>query len=276
MDSLIAKYGTKSYSFSKKIVAPPPLPPPSTYPQFARIKHWHERYGRSYIAQRRIEENNPRLHAGASGDPAVFQLVQKSSDRPVSMTPEIEWWIKRLFVESANGQATDAQVIQAYRNAWSGQKAFNNFASWSDGYQSVVLNAHMGKEPMKLQPTICNGATVKVLGPKTTVVGHQVYPIEVLNAQDKNTVKRTLKDAWWMIFAATNSTIEPAPEGNVDPFPYLNDHDIVIPLMGNNTTVAYVEAGWIEFLGNIQYPVYPYYRTWVTETEWKLGRGIPL
>ncbi len=248
---------------------------PIQWPQFARVKHWHERYGRSYIAQRRVEENNPNLHAGAGGDPAVFQRVQLPKDRPVAMTTEIERWIYGLFVEASNGRVPERAVIQAYRNAFSPQKAFTNFTSWGDGRQSVILPANLGNEPMGLQPTICNGATVRVTGNKTRVGGQECYPIEVFNAQDPAILKRTLKDAWWLIFAATNSTIEPAPEGQVDPFPYNGDYDVPIPSMNNNSTTGYIEAGWIEFTGNITAPVYPYYRTWISEAKWKENRGIP-
>lgn len=252
----------------------PPVIVPSVFPQFARIRHWHERYGVSYIARRRIEENNPRLHAGAGGDPAIFQLSTRPKDKAVYMTPEIEWWMYGLFKESCGNRLLESQIKQAYRNAFSGQKAFNNFTSWEDGYQSVVLGSHIGAEPQRLQLVICNGATVKVVGPATTIAGSRVYPIEVMNAQDKNTLKRTLKDAWWLIYTATVSTIEPAPEGQVDPFPYLGDYDIPIPLLANNTTVGFVEAGWVEFLGNITEPSFPYYRSWVSFERWKSGRGL--
>lgn len=259
-----------------QVGSPAPVAAPTTWPRFARIKHWHERYGRSYIAQRRVEESNPYLHAGAAGDPAVFQLVQKASDKAVTLTPELEMWMKRLFVESSNGHVVDKEVIRAYKNATQGGKAFTNYSGWDsqEGHQSVVIGCNLGMEPMKLQLTIGNGATVKVVGPLTQLGGQVVYPIEVLNAHDPATLKRTLKDAWWLIFAATNSTIEPAPEGQVDPFPYLADYDVPIPLLANHATRAYVEAGWIEFLGDISAPVYPYYRTWITEARWKSSRGI--
>lgn len=249
---------------------------PTTWPRFARIKHWHERYGRSYIAQRRVEESNQYLHAGAGGDPAVFQLVQRPTDKAVSLTPELEMWMKRLFVESSQGRLSDSMVVRAYKGAMKGNRAYTNFSGWDsqDGHQSVVIGCNLGMEPMKLQLTIGNGATIKVLGEARRVAGIMSYPIEVLNAQDPKTLTRTLKDAWWLIFPASNSTLEPAPEGQVDPFPYLGDYDVPIPLLANNTTVGYVEAGWVEFLGDISEPVYPYYRTWVSELQWKRNRGL--
>ena len=245
-----------------------------TFPTFGRIIHWHERYGVSYIAQRRIEEGNPNLHKGAGGDPAVFQLNQSSSDRAVFLTPILENWIFGLQTESCRNTLTLTQKKQAYRNLMRGDKAFTNKSGWTDGKQSVILNENMGAEQQRLQLTIANGATVKILGDKIRRGGEDVYPIEVMDAKNPNTITRTIANSWWMMFPATVSTVEPAPEGNVDPFPYLGDNDVIVPLLANNTTVGYVEAGWIELLGNITQPVYPYYRTWVDEQSWKSRRGL--
>lgn len=271
---------------SPPIVTPPtdPTTPPivtTEWPRFARVKHWHERYqgpdgrGLSYIAAKRQLEGDPTLHPLAGGDPAVFQLNQSSTDRPVSLTPDLEKWIYRLDIESSQGKVSNAQVRKTFRNKMHGGKAFTNRTGWSNGYFSAVLGENPGADPQRLQLTIANGATIKVIGPKTRRGGVDVYPIEVLNAQDPNTVNRTLKDAWWMIFAATNSTIEPAPEGRVEPFPHLENYDVMIPLLANNTTVGYIEAGWVEFLeGPLSAPVYPYYQSVVTEEQWKQNRRI--
>jgi hypothetical protein len=41
------------------------------------------------------------------------------------------------------------------------------------------------------------------------------------------------------------------------------------------TTVGYIEAGWIELLPDtITAPLYPYYRSYVTEEMWKKNRQI--
>jgi hypothetical protein len=251
------------------------------WPRFARVLHWHERYkgpdgrGLSYIAYMRVREGIPDLHPFAGGDPAVFQLNQSAKDRAVYLTPELEYWMFGLDIESSQGTLPLSQVQKCYRNKLHGAKAFTNRTGWTNGCSSVILEENTGSEPQRMNLIIANGATVKVLGPKQRRGGKDVYPIEVLNAQDPKTLKRTLKDAWWLIFAATNSTIEPAPEGKVDPFPHLADFDVTIPLLANNTTVGYIEAGWIEFpKEKITAPVYPYYRSFLTEERWKKNRLI--
>lgn len=263
------------------VVTPPPDVPPvvvTEFPHFARVRHFHERYkdeqgrGLSYLAYIRMREGR-MVHRGAGGDPSVFQLNQSSKDRAVYLTPELENWMYGLLVESSQNKLPAEQVKKAYRNMLQGAKAFTNRTGWSDGCQSVVLKVNLGAEQQRLQLTICTGATIKVIGDKFKRGGKWVYPIETLNAQDPNTLKRTLKDAWWLMFAATNSTVEPKTEGNVDPFPNLNDFDVVIPMLSNNTDVGYIESGWVEFINTTQ-PVYPYYRTFVTEEEWKNNRGV--
>jgi len=246
-----------------------------TFPTFARVKHWHERFGLSYLAYARWESGNPRLHAGSYGDPAVFQLNCSSSDHPVHMTPEIENWALGLLRQSSKGTMTEDKLKLAYRNLYEGMKAFTNGFGWDDGYQSVILNLNMGKEAQKLQLTMANGATIKILGRIQRRGGQLVYPFEVMNAQDPNTLKRTLKDSWWLMFPATNSTLEPQPKGTVEPFPKLNDYDLIVPMLANNTNVGYIQAEWVEFLGNnITQPVFPYYKTWVSEEQWKMNRGL--
>ena len=249
---------------------------PSPYPTFGRVKHFHERFGRSYIAQKRIDENNPSLYAGAGGDPAVFQL--RSDGNPVLLTPALESWMYRLLVESSQGKLSSNQVKLAYRSMLQGQRAYTNGFGWNDGYQSIILGENIGRGLMKLNLTIANGATVKLLGDKVWRKGEYQYPIEVLNAQDLSTLSRTLKANWWTIFTATNSTVDPAPEGKVEPFPKLENsnttYDVVIPLLANNATVGWIESGWIEVLGQIKEPRYPYYKTWVSEAQWKINRGL--
>jgi hypothetical protein len=261
--------------FQRKIIVQP-----SGFPRFARVKHWHERYfnaagqGLSYIAAMRQISGNPRLYTGAGGDPSVFKLNSTSTDRAVHLTPDIEWWMFNLLRQSSKGMLLTSQVKTAYKNMLQGQKAFTNFAGWSDGYQSVVLNMNIGAEPQRLMLAMANGATIRVLGDKIKRGGQWCYPFEVMNAQDKNTLNRTLKDSWWLMMPATNSTVEPAPEGTVNNFPYFGNYDAIIPMLANNTTVGYIQAEWVEFLGNITQPVYPYYRSYISESEWKKNRGL--
>lgn len=256
---------------------------PTHYPWFAFIEHWHTLYGRSYIAQRRIEEGNPYLHAGASGDPSVFACNLDTNDRAVHMTPALEQWLFDRNVESCGGNRTYDQVIQAVRNAIKGDKAFSNGTGFDDGYQSTILNENIGAEPWKLQLTCANGFTGKVVGPKQRKAGKWCYPFETMNAQDSATLDRTLANSWWTFMTATVSTIEPAPKGLVTPFPYHGDYDVVIPFIANGNRadwiggvpVSWIEEKWVRFLPeDTNQPQFPYYDCWVSEAQWKEGRNI--
>ena len=241
-------------------------PVPSYFPRFARVKHWHERYfnpqgqGLSYVAANRMLQNNPHLYGtNCKGLPSVFKLNMGSADHPVVMTEKIQRWMFRMLKESTGM----LDPTQCWRNLTEHQKAYTNGMGREDGYTDWILGVNLVEDSgMKLDLTIANGATIKILGDKFKRGGEWVYPFEVLNASDPSILNLTYAKAWWLVFAATNSTVDPVTEGRVDPFPYGGARDVPVPLLANNTTVGHIESGWVEFL-----PVehvgraFPYYRS---------------
>lgn len=235
-----------------------------THKVFARVLHFHERYGLNYVDYQRLTQ--PNYAPNAHGMPSCFQLSQ-TTERAVPLTKPLQLWMYGLGYRN----------IPCWRNTTDEGTAFFNRSGIKSGGADYIQGINLDADPIKLQPVIGTGATVRVVGNKVRRGGKDCYPIECLNANDPDTLQRTLKDAWWLVFAATVSTIEPRPFGQVNPFPKNEDYEVPIPLLGNNTNVLYIEAGWLSFLdAPVTQPVYPYYNSFVDEAEWKrkTNRGI--
>lgn len=222
---------------------------------FARVKHFPEVYGLSYVAYQR--EQKPGGFT-AAGYPEVFKLISESGDRPVSLTPALEAMWVRLLTEGSG--LPIAKVLQAYGNLTMDGRAFTDRGSWTNGYQSVPLNENIGAEPMKMVTIIGGGATVKVISGQLRLGNLNVHKIEVMNSLDPATAKATYKTHWWMIYHAPIGYHDPYPLGVVETFPQLNDLPVRIPLMAHGKNYAYIESKWLEMLpAGIDRPVYPYY-----------------
>lgn len=140
-----------------------------------------------------------------------------------------------------------------------GAKAFTNKTGWDNGYQDVILDENMGKENFKLQPTICHGATVKVMREPFMKGGVLVSEIEILDALDPATLTRTYANSRHLIFPAINWYRFPEPHGKADYFPLFDEHDVPIPLLGYGTNRGYIETQWLRFITNDEYPANPYW-----------------
>ena len=237
--------------------SPPPPPPVSTWPRPARIKHYHERWkhrttgeGLSYIAYKMHYEG----WGWAAGDPAAVPFVQQAGVKPVRITPQMEWFIYGLLVESANGALTENQLEAAYRNLLRDDKCYNNKTGWNNGYQSVVLGENLGSEMMRMTGVICTGAMVKVLGPEERIAGKTVYPVLALNNMDATSYQAKYQSDIFTIHAATNSVTAPKADpyhpGKVDPWPILGDahKSTPFPIFGQGVNKVYIEKDWIELL----------------------------
>jgi hypothetical protein len=231
------------------------------WPYPARVMHWHERYGLSYIAWKQKYEGWP---AGISGDPAVVPLIHPSDWKPPLLTPELEWWWYGLMRQASHGTLNDDVIDKCYANTLDGAKAYTDYSGWTNGNQSVVLNVNLGASLMRMGGRIANGATVIVTGDAVQVAGHWCWPIRLLDALDKNTLLQTWGGCWWGIFAATNSVYNPFPYGVVDPFPIFGDAgwSVPVPLLGQGTTTGYIECDWLEWLPyGTAARQWPYYKT---------------
>lgn len=242
-------------SFKRRTIALPRWP----YP--ARVKHWHERYGLSYVAWKQKNEGWP---LGITGDPAVVPLVHPSDWQPPLLTPDLEWWWYRLMIQASHNTLLDDVIYRCYEQTTRGDKAFTDYAGWDNGNQSVVLGVNLGASLMRMGGRIANGATVLVTGDAVEIAGKLCWPIRLLDALSPSTLLQTWKSCWWGIFAATNSVREPYPFGVVDPFPILGDAgwSVPVPLLGQGTTTGYIEHDWVEWLPyETMARQWPYYKT---------------
>ena len=223
---------------------------------YARVRHFPEVYGLSYVAYQRQQKPNG---FPSQGYPEVFKTVSEADDRPVSLTPALEEFWLRLLAEGS-GLARD-KVLQAYGNLTMDGRAFTDRGSWTNGYQSVPLGENIGAEPMKMVTIIGCGMTVKVISDQLTLGnGLKVHKIEVLNSLDPLTLKATRKTHWWAVYNAPIGYYDPYPLGVVGTFPQLAGQPVSIPLMAHGKNYAYIESKWLEFLpDSTNKPVYPYY-----------------
>ena len=231
----------------------------SSYPRYAQVLNHVEYTTKMGLKIQNILDftNVPKRF---SGIPSVFQQIQTPNNKPISLEPKIQWWMFSLFRECAPPTMSDFDVKKCWRNAMMGAKAFTNKTAWDCGYQDVVLGENMGAPNFKLQPTICHGATVKVLREPFFKAGIMQAEIEVLDVLDPNIVNRKYSENRHLIFAAINWHRYPEPFGKADPFPLLGENDVPIPLLGYGTTKGYIDASWIRFLGEGEsIPANPYW-----------------
>jgi len=215
---------------------------PSTFPRFAQVKNHVEMFSKNIL-------DYTGVPLRFNGIPSVMQQIQTPYNRAISLPDNVQWWMYSLFEECAPDTFTEDDIKKCWRNTMMGAKAFTNKTAWDNGFRDVVLGENMGNpEGFKLQPTICHGATVKVLRPLFWKAQMWQAEIEVLDVLDPSIVNRTYKDNRWLIFPAINWYRFPLPYGRADPFPLLGEKDVPIPLLGIGTNKGYMDAAWLRFL----------------------------
>lgn len=222
------------------------------WPKYAQVKNHVEMFGVNIL-------DYTNVPARFNGIPSVFQLIQSPKNKPISLSPEVQRWMFGIFRECAPSYFTDVEIKKCWRNAFMGAKAFTNKTGWDNGYQDVILDENMGAENFKLQPTICHGATVKVMREPFMKGGVLVSEIEILDVLDPATLTRTYANSRHLIFPAINWYRFPEPFGKADYFPLFDEHDVPIPLLGYGTNRGYIETQWLRFITNDEYPANPYW-----------------
>lgn len=236
-----------------------------SYPCFAQVLNHVQMYGVNIL-----DYPDTAVPKSVNGIPSVRQLVQTAKQKPVTLTRDLQEWMFGLMLRNAPKWMSHDDVVKCWANTYNGAKAFTNKTGWdaidettgnyiyADFIQGTGLK---NKSGFKLQPTICHGATVKVLRPPFRMYGVETCEIEVANANDPNTLNLTYESHPWLIFPAINWTRYPLPYGQADPFPKLGGNSVYIPLLGNDTNKGYIEAEWLRFLEpHEQPPADPYWR----------------
>ena len=211
---------------------------------WARVCHWHERYSLSYVAYHRSQD--PAYAPAALGMPAVVKF-ELPDGKSVSLTEPIQrTWFNEIQRLSKWSMPT-SDYMDCWRHLTDGGRAFTNKAGTVQGYADYVLRVNLGSEPMKMTPVIANGATIQLIGKPENRFGTWCYPFVTAG-----------------YFAATNSTVEPAPLGRVEPFHMNGGYDTPVPLL-SNSGYAWIDADWVEV--TCKENNYPYYNSTFGRTE---------
>ncbi len=233
-------------------------PPAPTFPVYARVKHFQERYGVSYLEHTHAPKK-------CNGLPEVFQYTQTATQKPVKMNRKIQEWMFSLFEESAkgNGQNHDA-IVKGWTSTFAGGRAFTNKAGFPayNNYIKYPKTDDDDNDP-KLGYIMSCGATIKVLREVKKSGGVVLVEFEVINISKLNTSWKW-SDIPHLVYAAVNNIRDTDggkyPHGQDVPFPGLAGHDVPIPLLSTIDT-GLLDKGWVEYLpAGTKLPAYPYYR----------------
>ncbi len=193
-----------------------------------------------------------------ANDPSCWKYPFKN-ERYLFLSEEQELWWYGLLVECAQGRISEAQIKKAWENLVMPKKAFTNNKSDDYGMGYILKEAgHLG--PLRLEPVICNKATVKLIGNPYEQGGEEWQNIELVDMLTDAWKTMTYKTHWWIIQPA-NSSVNVGPDNGEDlnPFPKLGNRDVPYFLWGLGTTVGRIEAGWIRKMTTDEpHPGYPY------------------
>lgn len=236
-------------------ITPPPTPDSF---QFARVRHFSQSPVEDYLNYMAGRLGNFR---DGANDPSCFKYPFKGETYLYLTYAQELWWYNRL-VESAAGSMTKAQLLVAWKNLVMPKKAFTNNRDLS--VEGLIL----GSQPLRLEPVICTGATIKIFGnPYRKGDGFWYRNFEVIDMTKQYYKDLTWANAWWLIQPATSSVSigTTGRKERINPFPKMaGDRDTPYFLWGKNTTLAYIREDWLDVLAfTPSKPEYPYmpYRT---------------
>jgi len=222
-------------------------------PKFARVRHFSESTvygGLNYMAGRL-----GNFRDGAN-DPSCFKYPFKNETYLTLDLARERWWYDRL-VEASEGSMTNTQLMAAWKNLTMPKKAFTNNRDLS--VQGLIV----GSKPLRLEPVICTGATVMLVGdPYRKGDGHMYQNFRVIDMLKNDYKNMTWATHWWLIQAATSSVSigTTGKKERINPFPKMNgDRDTPYFLWAKGTDIAYIRADWLEPLpDDLIKPAYPY------------------
>jgi len=231
----------------------------NTSGQFARVLHCSQSKATGYRTYMDWRFGNKNVGAN---DPSCFKYPF-ANERYLFLNPTQEfWWYDRL-IEASQGSMSAAELRSAWRNLVRPDKAFTN--NKSDDYgMGYILNESGHPGMLRLEPVICTGMTVKLVGesyPKGD--GYQWQNFEVIDMLKDDYKSMTLESHWWLIGAATSS-INIIGGEQVNPWPKMNGSRMTpYFLWGLGTNVGSIRADWLEPLpADLVKAAYPYWKTW--------------
>lgn len=230
-----------------------------SWPRYAQVKNHVEMFGVNILEYTNVP-------ARFNGIPSVMQQIQSQTNKAVTLSKDVQMWMWRLFKECI--PLSDTELKRCWANTFMSSKAFTNGTGWdkideTTGeplYADWIMGTGLDKKGFKLQPTICHGATIKVLRPPFAKAGIMQAEYEILDVTNPEILLKTYKDNRHLIFPAINWYRYPLPHGKAEPFPYSNEHDVPIPLFGFGTDKGYIDAAWLRWLSfDEPIPANPYW-----------------
>ncbi len=234
---------------------------------FARVKHCSQTSatfdsehpnGHQTFMEWRFDNSN----IGAN-DPTAFKYPFEN-ETYLRLSREQEDWWHGLCEESArfgmpDGQSsmTPAQIESMWRNTVNPKKAFTNNRDLN------VWGYRINGTQLRLEPVICTGATVKLIGGEFDWNGRKWRKFEVIDMAGDEWRNMTIATHWHLIQPATSSWNTVKGE-QINPFP-LTAGSRMTPyfLWGIGTKEAYLPSAWFEPLpDDLVKPAYPYWKTW--------------
>lgn len=158
-------------------------------------KHVIEEPSRRYHVSRPTRNGATRQFKGL---PAVarFQV-----DTFVEMNRDIQLWMHGLCVARVPG----IPALEA-RNDWAGLMRDDRFITNRFGSTTCadyINGTNLNKEDMKLQPSACGGAILKITG-EDEVGGEDCWEFEAIDCME-NYRQFNPKDHWWLFYEPNNS-----------------------------------------------------------------------
>lgn len=210
------------------------------------------------------------LPMGVNSIPAVGQMAQLSTDKPVRITKQIAGWWYKLTQEVTPKDYPHDEIVKTLLNLTQGRKAFTNNTGWDEGGGNRI--EHWSGEPqtgkredMGLQYCFSSGSTYKIIGERR-IAGKDCWVIEAMNALDPATLNITYKGNEHLFSVATSNSRSDRLNGyTVNPFPRLynrtreNYSRVLVPLLANGRKELYIQKKYIRLLdAGETCPAYPY------------------
>lgn len=199
------------------------------------VKHDYQLYGVS-----RPERNN--APPNIMGLPEVHKLVDAGR---IKLTKSLQYFWFGLLKKSASDIMSDIELKIAWRSLTHGGRAFTNGAG-SNTHADYISNKNLNKTPMLMEPIICGGALVKIIG-EGRKYGEDCWKIETINSNSVD-LNITYETHPYFIYCATNSTRNILPNGTrkTEQFWQLEGRNVYVPIMTKNSNFNWIQKYKVE------------------------------
>lgn len=223
-----------------------------TFPvQYARMKHSTESSvygGLTYMAWRGHFKDGANL-------PSCIKYPFKDEKYLFLKREQEQWWYD-LHFEASQYTMSPTELMKSWRNTIASDKAFTN-GSDDLGW---IANEEGRIGPLRLEPIICTGATIKLTRPWNPNARYTFF--EVVDMATDTWRGMTIEKDWHIIQPATSAR-NVGKAGKVEvinPFPKMNGGRMTpYFLWALGTSEAYIDTRWLDPLSfEVTKPMFPY------------------